>query len=142
MRCAGRARRWLRGLIVVLWRAGLRICEALALAEADLDRREMASQGVPLIIIQLGHTNRGITSIYLQGATTPRSLKPSTPVAHRRFPSTARSGSNAATGGKQARDSHAAGPRASKQATASRAALRPRLPSGAQGKSMIVQGDC
>jgi site-specific recombinase XerD len=29
----------LRGLIVVLWRAGLRICEALALAEADLDAR-------------------------------------------------------------------------------------------------------
>src|SRR5215216_2687362 len=29
--------RRLRGLIVVLWRAGLRICEALALAEADLD---------------------------------------------------------------------------------------------------------
>jgi len=29
----------LRGLIVVLWRAGLRICEALALAEADLDPR-------------------------------------------------------------------------------------------------------
>jgi integrase len=31
--------RRLRGLIIVLWRAGLRICEALALAEADLDRR-------------------------------------------------------------------------------------------------------
>jgi integrase len=31
--------RRLRGLIVVLWRAGLRIHEALALAEADLDRR-------------------------------------------------------------------------------------------------------
>src|SRR5829696_707752 len=31
--------RRLRGLIVVLWRAGLRICEALALAEADLDAR-------------------------------------------------------------------------------------------------------
>jgi integrase len=31
--------RRLRGLIVVLWRAGLRINEALALAEADLDRR-------------------------------------------------------------------------------------------------------
>jgi integrase len=31
--------RRLRGLIVVLWRAGLRICEALALAEADLDPR-------------------------------------------------------------------------------------------------------
>src|SRR5512132_2913313 len=29
----------LRGLIVVLWRAGLRIHEALALAEADLDPR-------------------------------------------------------------------------------------------------------
>jgi integrase len=27
----------LRGLIVVLWRAGLRICEALALTESDLD---------------------------------------------------------------------------------------------------------
>jgi len=26
-------------LIVVLWRAGLRICEALALTEADLDPR-------------------------------------------------------------------------------------------------------
>src|SRR5688500_6860261 len=31
--------RRLRGLIVVLWRAGMRICEALALAEADLDAR-------------------------------------------------------------------------------------------------------
>jgi integrase len=31
--------RRLRGLIVVLWRAGLRICDALALAEADLDPR-------------------------------------------------------------------------------------------------------
>jgi site-specific recombinase XerD len=149
--------RRLRGLIVVLWRAGLRICEALALTEADLDARrgsllvrrgkggrrrevgmddwafeqlapwlkarvelpvgplfcvvngptrgrpwaasaarselrrvaedagvrrrfaphqlrhahavEMAREGVPLIVIQrqLGHTNLGITSIYLQG---------------------------------------------------------------------------
>jgi hypothetical protein len=149
--------RRLRGLIVVLWRAGLRLCEALALAEADLDARrgsllvrrgkggrrrevgmddwaweqlapwldvrvelpvgqqfcvvngptrgrpwaaaaartelrrvareagvrrrfaphqlrhahavEMAREGVPLIVIQrqLGHTNLGITSIYLQG---------------------------------------------------------------------------
>ena len=33
--------RRLRGLIVVLWRAGLRICEALALAEADLDARRV-----------------------------------------------------------------------------------------------------
>jgi site-specific recombinase XerD len=149
--------RRLRALIVVLWRAGLRIHEALALTESDLDRRrgslllrrgkggrrrevgmdewgwehlqpwldlrltlpvgalfcvingqtrgrpwsaaavradlrraaaaasvrrrfaphqlrhahavEMAHEGVPLIVIQrqLGHTNLGITSIYLQG---------------------------------------------------------------------------
>jgi site-specific recombinase XerD len=149
--------RRLRGLIVVLWRAGLRIQEALSLAEADLDRRrgallvrrgkggrrrevgmdawaweelrpwlelrvglpvgplfcvingptrgrhwssaaaradlrrtaaaagvrrrfaphqlrhahavELAREGVPLIVIQrrLGHSNLGITSIYLQG---------------------------------------------------------------------------
>jgi site-specific recombinase XerD len=159
MRAAGDAvhGRRLRGLIVVLWRAGLRICEALALTEAYLDSRrgsllvrrgkggrhrevgmddwaweqlepwlkarvelpigplfcvvngptrgrpwsasaarsdlrqvarqagvrrrfaphqlrhahavEMAREGVPLIVIQrqLGHTNLGITSIYLQG---------------------------------------------------------------------------
>jgi len=34
--------RRLRGLIVILWRAGLRIHEALALAEADLDDRRGA----------------------------------------------------------------------------------------------------
>jgi site-specific recombinase XerD len=34
--------RRLRGLIVVLWRAGLRIQEALALAESDLDPRRGA----------------------------------------------------------------------------------------------------
>jgi hypothetical protein len=149
--------RRLRGLIVVLWRAGLRIQEALGLAEADLDYRrgallvrrgkggrrrevginawgwdelqpwlelrvglpvgplfcvlngrtrgrqwstaaaraelrrtavtagvrrrfaphqlrhahavEMAREGVPLVVIQrqLGHSNLGITSVYLQG---------------------------------------------------------------------------
>jgi site-specific recombinase XerD len=32
----------MRGLIVVLWRAGLRIHEAFALAEADLDARRVA----------------------------------------------------------------------------------------------------
>jgi len=35
----------LRGLIVVLWRAGLRISEALALAESDLD----ANRGAILV---------------------------------------------------------------------------------------------
>jgi len=149
--------RRLRGLIVILWRAGLRIQEALALAEADMDHRrgallvrrgkggrrrevgmdgwgweqlqpwldtrlglpvgprfcvingptrgrhwssaaaraelrrtavaagvrrrfaphqlrhahavEMAREGVPLVVIQrqLGHSNLGITSVYLQG---------------------------------------------------------------------------
>jgi len=159
MRAAGDGAhgRRLRGLIVILWRAGLRIQEALALAEADLDHRwgallvrrgkggrrrevgmdawgwealepwlelrvelpvgpllcvingptrgrhwsnaaaradlrrtavaagvrrrfaphqlrhahavEMAREGVPLIVIQrqLGHSNLGITSVYLQG---------------------------------------------------------------------------
>jgi site-specific recombinase XerD len=159
MRAAGDCAhgRRLRGLIVILWRAGLRIQEALALAEANLDHRrgallvrrgkggrrrevgmdawawqelqpwlelrlelppgplfcvingptrgrhwssaaaranlrrmavsagvrrrlaphqlrhahavEMAREGVPLIVIQrqLGHSNLGITSIYLQG---------------------------------------------------------------------------
>jgi integrase len=161
--------RRLRGLVAVLWRAGLRIDEALALHEADLDRRrssllvrhgkgvrrheigmdawgwqelgpwltvvvtlpvgplfciingrtrgrpwtisgaraelrraaaragvrrrftphqlrqahavEMAREGVPLIVIQrqLGHSNLGITSVYLQGSTTPQSSKRSTP---------------------------------------------------------------
>jgi len=39
MRCAGERAEGLRlrGLIIVLWRAGLRISEALALAESDLD---------------------------------------------------------------------------------------------------------
>jgi integrase len=44
MRAAGDARHGcrLRGLIVVLWRAGLRIPKALALTESDLDRRRGA----------------------------------------------------------------------------------------------------
>jgi len=53
----------LRALIIVLWRAGLRISEALALTEPDLDPRrgaqlrqvhavELAHEGVPLVVIQ------------------------------------------------------------------------------------------
>ena len=51
MRCAGDRPYGLRtrALIVLLWRSGLRITEALSLAR------------------QLGHANLGITSIYLQG---------------------------------------------------------------------------
>ena len=35
----------LRGVIVVLWRAGLRVSEALALAESDLDRGQGRDSG-------------------------------------------------------------------------------------------------
>jgi site-specific recombinase XerD len=166
----------LRALTVVLWRAGLRITEALALGEADLDRRrgallvrrgkggrrrevgmdgwgweqlqpwhdvrvalpigpfscvingptrgrpwsaaaaradlgktaaaagvrrrfaphqlrhahavEMAHEGVPLIVIQrqLGHSNLGITSVYLQGIDNAESSTPSTPAERRWSP--------------------------------------------------------
>src|SRR3954454_19567936 len=183
MRAAGETihGRRLRALIVMLWRAGLRISEALALAEADLDPRrgavlvrrgkggrrreigmddwaweqlqpwltarvelpvgplfcvitgptrgrrwsisaaraqlrqtaaaagvrrrfaphqlrhahavELAHEGVPLVVIQrqLGHSNLGITSVYLQGSTTPRASKPSPPGERQRSPSNSRS---------------------------------------------------
>ena len=48
-----RARSRLRGLIVVLWRAGLRIHEALALAEADLDPRRGS------LLVRRGKGGRG-----------------------------------------------------------------------------------
>ena len=35
----------LRGLIVVMWRAGLRISEALALTESDLDEARRSNPG-------------------------------------------------------------------------------------------------
>ena len=171
MRAAGEAihGQRLRGLIVVLWRAGLRISEALALAEADLDLRrgavlvrrgkggrrrevgmddwaweqlqpwlttrlqlpvgalfcvingptrgrhwsiaaaraqlrdtaagagvrrrfaphqlrhahavELAHEGVPLVVIQrqLGHSNLGITSVYLQGIDNARDHRDRSP---------------------------------------------------------------
>jgi len=37
--------RRLRGLIAILWRSGLRIQEALALAEGDLDQRPRLASG-------------------------------------------------------------------------------------------------
>ncbi len=105
MRCAGDTPHGLRtrALVVVLWRAGLRISEALSLAESDLDpsrgsilvragkggkRREveMAREGVPLNVIQrqLGHANLGITSIYLQGIDSSEIINthPRAPRAH------------------------------------------------------------
>ncbi len=46
---------------------------------------EMAREGVPLIVIQrqLGHSDLGITSIYLKASTTPRSSTPCTAAARR-----------------------------------------------------------
>jgi site-specific recombinase XerD len=80
MRAAGDGAhgRRLRGLMVILWRAGLRVQEALALTEGDASRHTSSAmptrsrwhaKGVPLIVIQrqLGHSNLGITSVYLQG---------------------------------------------------------------------------
>jgi integrase len=99
MRCCGDGAHGdrARGLIVVLWRAGLRIQEALDLTELDLDprrgsvlvrrgkgghRREVgmddwgfeqlepwleARRSMPVGPRQLGHRNLGVTSIYLQG---------------------------------------------------------------------------
>jgi hypothetical protein len=99
MRCCGDGAHGdrARGLIVVLWRAGLRIQEALDLTELDLDprrgsvlvrrgkgghRREggmddwgfeqlepwlEARRSMPVGPRQLGHRNLGVTSIYLQG---------------------------------------------------------------------------
>jgi integrase len=106
MRTAGEgahARR-LRGLIVILWRAGLRIQEALNLAEADLDHRRgallvrhapTAPDGAPI------KTRHGVSAERDQitrisntptsapprstckASTTPRSSKPPTPAAPR-----------------------------------------------------------
>jgi hypothetical protein len=54
-----------RGLIIVLWRAGLRISEALAHFEADLDPRRGA------VLVRRGKAagvvRSAITSVYLQG---------------------------------------------------------------------------
>jgi site-specific recombinase XerD len=47
--------RRLRGLVVVLWRAGLRIQEALSLSEADLDHR----RGALLVPYGKGGRRRG-----------------------------------------------------------------------------------
>ena len=53
--------RRLRGLIVVLWRAGLRIQEALALAEADLDYRRGA------LLVRSGKADVAAKSAWTRG---------------------------------------------------------------------------
>src|SRR4051794_5533856 len=82
----------LRALIVVLWRAGLRISEALALAEPDLDAR----RGTLLIRRGTGGRRRDVgmdewaaaaisasPRSISKASTTPRSSTPSTPAAPR-----------------------------------------------------------
>jgi site-specific recombinase XerD len=63
-----------RALVVILWRSGLRINEALTLAGAlrHAHAVEMAREGIPLPVIQrqLGHAHLGVTSTYLQGIDT------------------------------------------------------------------------
>jgi site-specific recombinase XerD len=61
--------RRLRGLIVIRWKAGLRIQEFAPHQLRHAHAVERAREGVPLIVIQrqLGHSNLGITSVYLQG---------------------------------------------------------------------------
>jgi hypothetical protein len=54
----GHGRR-LRGLIVALWRAGLRIDEALALREADLDRRRWSLSAT--MERQCAHVSRSVS---------------------------------------------------------------------------------
>ena len=222
--------RRLRGLIVVLWRAGLRICEALALAEADLDPRrgsllvrrgkggrrrevgmddwaweqlepwlqarvqlpvgplfcvvngatrgrpwaaaaarcelrrvareagvrrrfaphqlrhahavDMAREGVPLIVIQrqLGHTNLGITSVYLQGIDN---------TDHRHRPLPARTDGcrrqlapalNAATGGGEAATYPPPVPRRPPDRKAASRAARRTLRSSRSSNTRAVSG--
>jgi integrase len=57
---------------------------------------ELAREGVPLIVIQrqLGHSNLGITSIYLQGIDNGEIIETSTPAAPQWSQSTHRSGSD------------------------------------------------
>ena len=60
--------RRLRALIVLLWRAGLRIHEALALTEGDLDQR----RGSLLIRHAVGATGRPLRHARSCGASPPR----------------------------------------------------------------------
>ena len=60
--------RRLRGLVVMLWRAGLRIDEALALREADLDRRRGA------LLVRRGKGGRRPRSEWTTGLAGTRAL--------------------------------------------------------------------
>jgi hypothetical protein len=64
----------------------------------------MSREGVPLLVIQrqLGHTNLGITSVYLQGIDNTEIIDTVHARRARWSPSTARSRTDAATGGRKA----------------------------------------
>jgi hypothetical protein len=65
----------LRALIVVLWRAGLHIHEALALGEADLDPRRGS------LLVRRGKGGRGVRSVWMTGrggSFSPGSVRAST----------------------------------------------------------------
>ena len=70
MRAAGDGThgRRLRGLIVIMWRAGLRIQEALALTEGDLDQRRGS------LLVRRGKGGRrrevGIDTVHARRAPT------------------------------------------------------------------------
>ena len=73
MRQAGNDRHGhrLNALVVVLWRAGLRIHEARCLTE-HAHAVELMHEGIPLPLIQrqLGHSHLSTTGTYLEGINT------------------------------------------------------------------------
>ena len=91
----------IRGLIAILWRAGLRISEGLALTESDLDPKagsvgsgdgsRRTNSGTPTRSVRMSKLPLddrqrdpfGITSIYLQGIDTREIVDT---VHHRRPP--------------------------------------------------------
>src|SRR5687767_4436657 len=100
----------------------------------------MAREGVPLIVIQrqLGHTN--LTSIYLQDIDNTEIID----TVHARrapiVPSTARSGANAATGGRGAGDFPATDPRPDRQPGTRWRAARRTLHSSRRSDACGVSG--
>lgn len=88
----------MRALIVVLWRAGLRISEALALAESDLDAR----RGAILVRLGKGGKRREVGDEHEhggRGARPTRGVGRSSIPSVRRLPAPDRPGSRYRTGG-------------------------------------------
>ena len=78
MRAAGddaQGRR-LRGLIVILWRAGLRIQEGLLLAEADLDHNFRVSELAERLNLSAPATNNRRRALWRRGAVARKLVIP------------------------------------------------------------------